>query len=434
MKDISEKNTHPDPPVRDSLKVWNRNFSWLMGATITGASGAIAASYGLSFLVFYETGSTLASALVLAVRVIPSFLLPLIAGPLLDRLPRKSVLVWGDFINGILYLIMGLWLMFQPFSYISYLLFSLIIACTSSVDELAFDSILPLTITKGCEQKSYAVTSMVYPLLNVVMMPAAALIMQFIGIPILLVLQGVLAVFASLMDSRIRIVQDLPSGSGKLDLKSWISDIREAAIYLRHQKGLLSFFLDSAIANGIASGCSPAMIKFFTITPGFTPLMYSAFSGAESLGRVLGGMGQYVKEMKNEAKYRFSVTVLVIYPLMDGILLFLSYPLMLVNRAVCGALGTTSYTLRTAAVQSYIPDSMRARINSFQNMLTYAFISLITLFFGALGDVMSVRALMVLGCVCELITLYLTWIVHSRQCRQVFEAIGQTASESPSAE
>lgn len=314
MKDISEKNTHPDPPVRDSLKVWNRNFSWLMGATITGASGAIAASYGLSFLVFYETGSTLASALVLAVRVIPSFLLPLIAGPLLDRLPRKSVLVWGDFINGILYLIMGLWLMFQPFSYISYLLFSLIIACTSSVDELAFDSILPLTITKGCEQKSYAVTSMVYPLLNVVMMPAAALIMQFIGIPILLVLQGVLAVFASLMDSRIRIVQDLPSGSGKLDLKSWISDIREAAIYLRHQKGLLSFFLDSAIANGIASGCSPAMIKFFTITPGFTPLMYSAFSGAESLGRVLGGMGQYVKEMKNEVKYRFSVTVLVIYP------------------------------------------------------------------------------------------------------------------------
>lgn len=428
MKDISEKNTHPDPPVRDSLKVWNRNFSWLMGATITGASGAIAASYGLSFLVFYETGSTLASALVLAVRVIPSFLLPLIAGPLLDRLPRKSVLVWGDFINGILYLIMGLWLMFQPFSYISYLLFSLIIACTSSVDELAFDSILPLTITKGCEQKSYAVTSMVYPLLNVVMMPAAALIMQFIGIPILLVLQGVLAVFASLMDSRIRIVQDLPSGSGKLDLKSWISDIREAAIYLRHQKGLLSFFLDSAITNGIASGCSPAMIKFFTITPGFTPLMYSAFSGAESLGRVLGGMGQYVKEMKNEVKYRFSVTVLVIYPLMDGILLFLSYPLMLVNRAVCGALGTTSYTLRTAAVQSYIPDSMRARINSFQNMLTYTFISLITLVFGALGDVMSVRALMVLGCVCELITLYLTWIVHSRQCRQVFEAIGQTAS------
>lgn len=428
MKDISEKNTHPDPPVRDSLKVWNRNFSWLMGATITGASGAIAASYGLSFLVFYETGSTLASALVLAVRVIPSFLLPLIAGPLLDRLPRKPVLVWGDFINGILYLIMGLWLMFQPFSYISYLLFSLIIACTSSVDELAFDSILPLTITKGCEQKSYAVTSMVYPLLNVVMMPAAALIMQFIGIPILLVLQGVLAVFASLMDSRIRIVQDLPSGSGKLDLKSWISDIREAAIYLRHQKGLLSFFLDSAITNGIAIGCSPAMIKFFTITPGFTPLMYSAFSGAESLGRVLGGMGQYVKEMKNEVKYRFSVTVLVIYPLMDGILLFLSYPLMLVNRAVCGALGTTSYTLRTAAVQSYIPDSMRARINSFQNMLTYTFISLITLVFGALGDVMSVRALMVLGCVCELITLYLTWIVHSRQCRQVFEAIGQTAS------
>lgn len=68
--------------------------------------------------------------------------------------------------------------------------------------------------------------------------------------------------------------------------------------------------------------------------------------------------------------------VMFVYNLMDGILLLLPYPLMLANRFVVGALGATSYTLRTAAIQSYIPESMRGRINSFQNLLFYGISSL----------------------------------------------------------
>ena len=41
------------------------------------------------------------------------------------------------------------------------------------------------------------------------------------------------------------------------------------------------------------------------------------------------------------------------YELMDACLLWLPYPLMLVNRAVCGFLGIQSATIRQAAVQRH---------------------------------------------------------------------------------
>ena len=44
-------------------KLWTRDFSLLIAATAMGALGGTASGFALSFLVFDETGSTLASAL-----------------------------------------------------------------------------------------------------------------------------------------------------------------------------------------------------------------------------------------------------------------------------------------------------------------------------------------------------------------------------------
>ena len=93
-------------------KLWTRNFCLVTLATTLGCAGAIAGGFALSFLVFDETGSTLASALVVAAQLAPYVVVPLAVAPLMDRLPRKAFLVGGDICNGILYGAMGLWLLF----------------------------------------------------------------------------------------------------------------------------------------------------------------------------------------------------------------------------------------------------------------------------------------------------------------------------------
>lgn len=434
----SQEDCGYDSPLQSSLKnpfkkkaanpVWNRNFTLLMSATILGSIGAIASTYALSFLVYEETGSVFASALALASRLIPAFFLPLVLGPFLDRHKRKPVLVFGDLFNGILYLALGVFLLFHDFSYIGYLGCSLLLSCAGGLDELAFDSILPMTITPGCQQKSYAASGMVYPMLNLVMMPVAGLLMKWIGIPAILIGQGGLSLIAAAVESRMHLLQDIPSQKSADGLACWFNDLKQAFRYLSHEPGLMAFFVYAAFSNGVANACSPVLIAYFSITPGLSAVSFSLFSVAESLGRFAGNTGQYLKEMQKTRKYGFSLMVMFVYNLMDGILLLLPYPLMLANRFVVGALGATSYTLRTAAIQSYIPESMRGRINSFQNLLFYGISSLLMLIFGWIGDWMTPPAVLAAGAFLGMTILALTWVKHRRACQKIFLARQQDGS------
>lgn len=178
-------------------KLWNRNFTLLIAATGLGAIGGIAGGFAMSFLVFDETGSTMASALVLAAQLIPGFLLPLVIAPWMDRMPRKPFLVGGDVLNGIMYLLLGLYLLRGAFSYVGYLAFSLVLATLSSFDELAYNSIFPMLLPEGTQQKGYAVASTLYPVLRVVMLPLSAVLLDAVGAAWLLVGQGGLSLCAA---------------------------------------------------------------------------------------------------------------------------------------------------------------------------------------------------------------------------------------------
>lgn len=122
-----------------------------------------------------------------------------------------------------------------------------------------------------------------------------------------------------------------------------------------------------------------------------TATMYSLLSLAEFLGRSLGGMVQYRTEIPEKKKYGFAFLVYMLYETVDLFLLWLPYPLMLVSRGLCGFLGINSATMRQAAVQRYIPDRLRARVNAFESMLYTGAAAVLSLVIGALGEVLDYR-------------------------------------------
>ena len=71
-------------------RLWTRNYTLLIAATTLGAIGGTAGGFALSFLVFDETGSTLAAALIVAIQLIPYFVLPLLLAPLILQLQLLS--------------------------------------------------------------------------------------------------------------------------------------------------------------------------------------------------------------------------------------------------------------------------------------------------------------------------------------------------------
>ena len=185
--------------------LWTRDFTRITAATALGAAGGIISQFALSFLVFDETGSTLAAALSVAIQLIPMVLLPLIIAPMMDRLPRKPFLVWGDLLNGVCYAGAGIFLLHNAFSYTAYLAFSLLVSCLGAFDELAYNSFYPLLLPEGQEERAYTVSAMLYPILDTRMMPLAALLYETLGVEPLLLIQATLLELAALVETRIRV-------------------------------------------------------------------------------------------------------------------------------------------------------------------------------------------------------------------------------------
>ena len=404
-----------------TTKLWNRNFSLVILASTMGTIGGIAGGFALAFLVFDETGSTLASALIVAIQLLPFLFIPIVIAPIMDRLPRKTFLVMGDVANSFLIFGMGLWLLFFDFSYIGYLALSLLLACLGSVDELAFTSIYPELIPKGAEQKGYAVSSMLYPVLTVIMTPFAAVLLDTFGVAWILIAQGGLSLLAAITESFIRLDETERHHSEPYSLKAWASDIREAVQYLKKERGLLGLYEYMAVSNGVDTGFSPLLIAFFRTFPGFTAAMYAAFSVVEFIGRSIGSALQYRIKIPDKKKFGFVFFVYQTYSAMDMCLLWLPYPLMLVNRGICGFLGSNSAIIRNAAVQRYIPERLRSRVNAFQGVLVTAGCSVFSLMMGFLGEILDYRWCITIGGVITLLSGFVLILVRQKEVRRLYE-------------
>ena len=411
-----------------TAKLWTRNFRLVILASAMGTLGSIAGGFALAFLVFDETGSTLASALIVAIQLIPNLLLPILIAPVMDRLPRKSFLVAGDAANAVLLAGMGIWLLLFDFSYVGYLAISLLLSCLGAIDELAFTSIYPELIPKGAEQKGYAVSSMLYPVLKVIMTPLAAVLLDTIGVAWILIAQSGLSLAAAVTESCIRLDETERKQHTPYTPRAWIEDIREAVQYLKKERGLRSIYGYMAVTNGVSSGFSPILVAFFRTFPGFTAAMYSAFSVVEFAGRTIGSAMQYRIKIPAKKKYGFTFFVYQFYEVMDMCLLWLPYPLMLINRGICGFLGSNSAILRSAAVQRYIPEKLRSRVNAFIGVLLTVGSSIFSLLMGFLGEILDYRWCVTIGGTVALLACWLLIWRRRSDVRKVYE-VGDGDSE-----
>ncbi len=399
--------------------LWTKNFTIIIVSTVFGAIGNIAGGFALSFLVFEKTQSTFASAVLLAIRIFPSIVIPLIISPILDKMPRKPFLVWSDFISGILFVFAGIWLINSEFDYMFYLFFSLVLASIRSVDELSYNSLYPSLIPKGMEEKGYSISSMLYPTLMIVMMPLSAVFYKLIGVGNIIIIQGVLCIIASFVENNIDVKEEIQKEI-VFSFKQWIDDIKETVKYLKNEKGILAMTLNTATSNGMHNGYDAVLVAFFSSVSGFTMGMYSFFTVANFIGRTIGGIFLYNFKLKNENKYYHALFVYLFYDLMDIILLWLSYPLMLINQGVCGFLGIQSGTLRHAAIQKYIPDQMRARINTFQSIVFLIFASVLSLFIGFLGEIFDYRVTMSIGGIICVIVCISTIVLNKKEVAKIY--------------
>ena len=248
----------------------------------------------------------------------------------------------GDAANAVLLAGMGIWLLLFDFSYVGYLAISLLLSCLGAIDELAFTSIYPELIPEGAEEKGYAVSSMLYPVLKVIMTPLAAVLLDTIGVAWILIAQSGLSLAAAVMESCIRLDETERKQHTPYTPRAWIEDIREAVQYLKKSAVCAAFtviwLLPTAFPAVFPLFWSPSSALFRDSPRRCIP----HFPWWSSLEEPSAARCNTESKIPAKKKYGFTFFVYQFYEAMDMCLLWLPYPLMLINRGICGFLGSNS--------------------------------------------------------------------------------------------
>lgn len=379
---------------KSKIHLWTRDFSCITLASALSIIGGEAMNLPISLLVFDQTGSTLASALIMICGMLPDVILPIFVAPLIDRSSKKSWIVTLDLMLAGVYVLMGWWISSHPFSFGLYLAFTLVVATISVFYGLAYGSWYPDLIPVGAEQKGYAVSGTMYPVITVIMAPVAALLYEKVPMHVIFYVVAGMVLFSVAIEGSIRNV-----GTKKTDsytFTQYKTDLGEGFRYLKREKGVRNICCYMAVTNGASNSVGVLTQAFFQTSSFLSVTMFGLLSSAEMIGRTLGGLIQYKVQIPVKKRFAFTKFVYSVYNAMDACLLFLPYPAMLVNRFLCGALGVSSATIRESAMNCYLKPDLRARVNALCNVVFALGSILCHLGAGLLGQVMDYRLAVVL--------------------------------------
>lgn len=401
--------------------LWTAGFTRITVATVLTAVGGEAMNLPISLLVFDETGSTLLSALVLVCGMLPDVLISILIAPFIDKGGKKKWIVGSDLLTAVLYLAMGWYVGRHEFSYGLYLVFVLVIGTISVCYRLAYNAWYPDLIPVGLEQKGYSVSNTIYPIVTIAMSPIAAFLYEKISMGEIFFLVAAITFAAVVVESGI--AEKRKEQEESYTFRRYWADIREGFAYLKKEKGIRNIYTYMSITQGTSEGTTILTQAFYQTMPYLTVTMLGFLKSAEMVGRFLGGLLQYRKEIPVKKRYAFTKMVYTVYNLLDIILLFLPYPLMLLNRFIGGALGISSATIRETAVQCYLPEHMRARVNAFFNMAMSFGCVIFQLAAGSMGQWMSYRREVVLISSFGMLCMVVLIVLPAKENRPIYEAV-----------
>ncbi len=393
-------------------KLWTKNFTIMMIGTIISAIGGVGLSLALSVTVYDNTASTLLTGLYSAITIMPSVVMPLFIGPLIDRYSRKKIIVGSDALMGFVFLLFTLLIRKWDFNYYIYVAIGIIINVNGVIYMLAYESLFPNLIPKGRYQKGYSIATLIYPLTNVLVLPVATLVFQNYGVAALFLAEGVFLLIASAFEFFIDFKEEFVTKK-KFEPSAYQNDIKEGLQYLIQEKGIWSVYLFFVVMM-FSDGISVLVYPFFEKSATLSIVNYSLLLSLQSGGYMFGGFFHYFVKLPTEKRFLISIAVYSMFAVLGGLFFFMPFYLMLVSKFLLGFGGMNSANIRVSSINHYIRDEMRGRINAVYHMLVSIAMISGRLVAGWLGEFLAYPLIAILYGIFILLGIYF-FIMPNRQ-------------------
>ena len=249
-------------------KLWNRDFILLLQANAVSTIGDLMYSVAIGYWVYEKTGSSGLMGTMSAISMFVTMLLAPFSGSVVDKCSRKAVMVLMDVMQGILMITVGL-LVWQDKLGVAGVLLAAFLAALGSVFYSPAVSTLMIDIIPKSEMvRGQSLFSGISTLINLVGTAFSGVVVAFLGVPLIVVCNGLSNLYSALSECFIRVPKTAQQGES-VTVRGVLGDSGKAIREIVTDRFLKHFVPLSLIINLLAAGALALELPL-CIEKGFT--------------------------------------------------------------------------------------------------------------------------------------------------------------------
>lgn len=356
---------------------------WFFGQGVS-VIGTWLQNTGQAWLVLKLTNSPLLLGVLTSIQYLPSLLLSVFIGPVIDLFPKRTILIWTQSLFAITAAIMA-WVAFGGHAqYWQVLVISAATGIITAVDWPARQSFVSEQVhDRLAVVNAVALNSLIFNIARIIGPALGGILISAVGIPWTFALNAVsfLAVIVGLLFMKAgRVPSKTNSGDYFSDMKAGIS-------YIRHNATILSLLVLIGVVSLFLLNFNVLIPSFAKLSLGLTASGYGGLMSAMGVGAMAAGMLMSLGGRRLEPKpaYIYGAGFILSSSM---ILLGLQHSVILSGLLImlCGFGMSAFATMCNTSVQMQASDDMRGRVMFAYNLVFVGSTPIGSLYVGQISD------------------------------------------------
>lgn len=383
--------------IFSSLKYRNFRLFWI-GQAIS-LIGTWMQSIGQAWLILKLTDSPFLLGLIGAAQYMPILVLSIFAGSVVDRFPKRHIIILTQSLMAILALILWLLTAKGIVNYWHILILASLLGLATSLDVPARQAFMISLVGRDSLMNAIALNSTTFNLARLIGPAIAGLLIAKVGIATTFLLNGIS--FIPVIIGLFMIdIDGLPGGSNK---KNVLEGVKEGLVYIKNNTIVFNVIMLMFIVSLFA-------INFNVVIPVYSkyifhndPEIFGFLMSSLGVGSILGAILVALSSSRSPNPF-FLIMGAIILSAFQMLIAFVTglYPAMLVLFFI--GFGVIIFTaLANITVQLNTPDELKGRAMSVYSLVFMGVTPIGNLFIGGIADVFGVRISIFIGGVLGLV-------------------------------
>lgn len=387
-------------------KLWNKDFILMLQGNVVSTVGDLLYGVAIGYWVYEQTGSSALMGLMSSVSMFISMILMPFAGSIVDKCDRKWIIVGMDALRGVIMLAVGALAFADALSVGVVILAASLAALCSVFFGPAVNTLMIDIIPHDDMVRGQSIHSGANSLVNMVGKAFSGVLVAFLGVPLIVVINGVSYLISAVTEMFIRVPRTVGQGE-RVTIRGVLRDFGIAIRQIFADPFMRLFVPGVLIINLLVAGAFSLMLPF-CLEKGFTVDMYGYLMSVQTAASLLAVVVLGIVKLTPKTRY-FTMGSSFVVSVLFWCVAFLTknFVVLCVFMFLGGVLNMVGNTVFNASLMLALPEENRGAILGFISAACTGGVALSAVIFGALGELFPLHMVFLAGTLLSLVpTIY----------------------------